>query len=95
MAENKRVTPKGRREIAERLADRDAAQWDKEGFSYPMALSLTRNLESRRGFDTLVSLLDRLAEGEQLDSALRRYYGEDYAAICRRWKLEMAREGGR
>jgi tetratricopeptide (TPR) repeat protein len=95
MAEDKRVTPKGRREIVERLAGRDAAQWDKEGFSYPMALSLTRNLESRRGFDTLVSLLDRLAEGEELDSALRRYYGEDYAAVCRRWKLEMTREEGR
>ena len=95
MSESKRVTPKGRREIAERLADRDAAQWDKEGFSYQMALSLTRHLESRRGFDTLVSLLDLLAEGAEIDAALQHYYGEDYAAICRRWKRELTRKGGR
>ena len=94
-AENKRLTPERRREIAEQLAGRDASDWDEERFSYPMALSLTRYLESRWGFDTLVSLLDLLGEGEELDSALRRFYGEDYAAICRRWKRELTEEGGR
>ena len=66
-----------------------AAVWEQAGFSYPIALSLTGFLESRRGFDTLVSLLDLLGEGAELDAALERLYGEDYAAICRRWKRKL------
>jgi tetratricopeptide (TPR) repeat protein len=91
-AESKRLTAKQQREISAELAAKDAADWDESGFSYPMALSLTRHLESRRGFEGLVSLLDLLAEGRELDEALRHLYGEDYKAVCRRWKRKLAEE---
>jgi len=92
MAEKKRLSPQQQRVVAERLRGGDAAEWDKSGFSYPMALSLTRHLESRRGMETLVSLIELLGEGAELEAALQHFYGEGYAAICRRWKREMGDE---
>ena len=49
------------------------------------ALSLTRYLESQRGPDGLVWVLDLLSEGQSVDEALRRTYGLEYRALCRRW----------
>jgi tetratricopeptide (TPR) repeat protein len=94
-AEDKQLTARAQQEIAEQLAGGDATDWNKAGFSYPMALSLTRHLESQRGFDSLVSLLDLLGQGEELDAALQRLYGEDYAAICSGWKRRLGEQGER
>lgn len=90
-----RPLPRAERQvIARRLAEADPAEWDSRGFSYPMALSLTRHLEAKQGFDAVVYLLQLLGEGAELDGALRTVYGQDYAALCRDWARAM-REAGR
>jgi hypothetical protein len=91
-----RPLPRSQREaIAGRLAAGNPAAWDSEGFSYPMALSLTRYLESRQGFDAVVYLLQLLGEGASLDGALRTVYGQDYAELCREWARAVREEAGR
>jgi hypothetical protein len=92
IAEGKKLTPALLEKIAGKLAKGEAISWDAEGFSYPMALSLTRHLESRQGFGGLVLLLELLGDGAALDAALLQLYREDYSAICRRWKSEIAEE---
>jgi len=72
--------------VAAQLAAGDAATWEDRGFSYPMALSLSRYLEARSGFHRVVDLLEELGRGASRDEALQRVYGVDYAAICRGWK---------
>ena len=65
---------------------------DGRGFSYPAALSLTRYLESRRGFGGLLVFLENLAEGLDTDAALEDAYGEDYRTLCVRWAEDLQRE---
>ena len=72
--------------VAAQLAAGDAATWEDRGFSYPMALSLSRYLEARSGFHRVVDLLGELGRGASRDEALQRVYGVDYAAIWRGWK---------
>jgi hypothetical protein len=91
-AENKKLTPSQIREIKRKLANSGAVSWDAEGFSYPMALSLTEHLESRQGFSGLVLLLELLGDGAELDAALLQVYREDYSAICKRWRRELGEE---
>jgi tetratricopeptide (TPR) repeat protein len=67
----------------------DPPTWESRGFSYPAALSLTRYLESRRGFGGIVVLLENLADGLDLDAALRDALSEDYATLCRRWSESL------
>ena len=74
-----------RRWIAEQLREIEPDQWDAKAFSYTMALSFTRYLESRRGFAGLVDLLELLATGKSIDEALAAQFGEDYSLLCRRW----------
>ena len=63
--------------------------WPDVAFSYPSALALTRFLESRRGFDVLVSLLDRLGDGESLDAALLASYGATFAELAAEWAASL------
>jgi tetratricopeptide (TPR) repeat protein len=72
-----------------KLVAPDPPTWETRGFSYPAALSLTTYLESRRGFGGIVVLLENLADGLDLDAALRDALGEDYATLCRRWSEEL------
>jgi len=92
IAEEKPLGRVDRLAVAGRLAGGEPERWEEAGFSYPLALSLTRFLESRSGFRSLVQLLDLLAEGRTIDQALAHLYGEDYAAICRRWAEAVRRE---
>ncbi len=89
IVEGRRLRSSERVGLVRRLANGDPADWESVGFSYPAALSLTRYLESLRGFNSLVWLLNDLAEGQDLDHALDRIYGFDYADICRRWAREL------
>jgi len=73
------------RGVRKLLQSQDPASWDAEAFSYPAALSLTQYLESLRGFEGLVQVLDRLGEGMDIDPALELIYGQEYAALCERW----------
>ena len=77
-----------------RLVASDPPTWETRGFSYPAALSLTQYLESRRGLGGIVVLLENLADGLDLDTALRDAFSDDYATLCRRW-AEHLREARR
>ncbi len=89
--EGRELTRAQLQQVAEQLTDGDAAGWESRGFSYPLALSLTRHLEEQSGFDRLVDLLDELGRGAALDSALLSTYGFDYAALCRSWSSGLLR----
>jgi len=69
--------------------------WDGQAFSYAAALSLTRYLESLRGFDSLVEVLDHLGAGAEIDEALERVYGDGAAALGQRWAQALRDEGRR
>jgi hypothetical protein len=91
-AEGRRPTAADRQEVRQRLEIGDPAKWEEAGFSYPLALSLVRELEEDRGFHALVDVLERLGAGATPDQALREVYGEGHPALCRRW-AEHVREG--
>lgn len=76
-----------------RAVRRDApGTWPDAAFSYPAALSFSRFLEERRGFDGLVSVLDRLGDGEPLDAALHALYGATYAELAASWADSLRAE---
>lgn len=95
ISEPRRLSDEDRAAVAARLAGIEPASWEENGFSYPMALSLTRYLESRRGMDGLVHLLELLGDGNRIDPALREIYGQDYDSICRSWAHAAIEEAGR
>ncbi len=88
-SEGRRISRSDASKISQQLEGGDPAAWEQRGFSYPIALSLTRYLESRRGFTVLVDLLERIGEGENLDTALENLYGDTYPGLCRRWAREF------
>jgi tetratricopeptide (TPR) repeat protein len=73
-----------------RLVVSDPPTWETRGFTYPAALSLTQYLESRRGLGGIVVLLENLADGLDLDAALKDAFSDDYATLCRRWAEELS-----
>jgi tetratricopeptide (TPR) repeat protein len=72
----------------------DPATWPDAAFSYAAALSFTRFLEGRRGADLVVALLDRLGDGETLDTALSALYGATYAELASEWAGSLVDGGG-
>jgi len=93
--EGRAADPASDKRIASDLAGSDPALWESRGFSYPMAMSLTRYVESLRGFRGIVRLLERLEDGATPDSALRAELGYDYAELCRRWARDLDGERDR
>jgi len=91
-AEGRRPTAAERQEVRRRLEKGDPSRWEDGGFSYPVALSLVRDLEEDRGFHALLDVLERLGAGATMEQALTEVYGEGHAALCRRW-AERVREG--
>ena len=69
--------------------------WQSRAFSYPAALSLTRYIESRRGFSGILDILENLGEGLDVDMALTDAFGEGYREVCRRWSESLDPEGRR
>ncbi len=92
-AEGKSLGRTDRRAIAARLAKGEPESWEADGFSYPMALSLTLYLHSLRGPAGMVELLERLGDGQSIDDALRAVYGEHHKGLARRWATAVARGG--
>jgi len=68
------------------------ATWPDAAFTYPAALSLTRFLETRRGFDLLVDLLSRLGDGDSADAAFTALYGATYAQLAAEWAASLGAE---
>ena len=69
-----------------------AATWPDRAFSYPAALSFTRFLEERRGFDLLVALLSRLGDGDSQDVALVALYNATFAELAAHWAESLQAE---
>lgn len=91
--EGRHDSARNRREVLEILDGIEPHSWDAERFSYPAALSLVVHLEKRRGLDGIIHVLDRLGEGDDVDTALRAVYAEDYPAVCRRWAAAVQASG--
>lgn len=95
IVEGRHLSSADRVAVATHLAAGKPEDWESRGFNHHLALSLGQYLESRRGFDALVWLLDLLGNGRELDAALYEVYGFDYATICRRWAERVAEAGTR
>jgi len=93
--EGRTLSRANRATMVRRLREVEPAEWDGDGFSYPLALSLTSYLEERRGLDGLVRVLQRLGDGDDADEALTSVYGSGYAELCRRWASTVLQEGMR
>jgi tetratricopeptide (TPR) repeat protein len=93
LSEGRVLNDADRQAVSALVTSGKAESWESRGFSYPAALSLTKFLVERRGFDTLVWLLDQLGEGQELDPLLERVYGYDYPGLCRVWSESLNNEG--
>ena len=92
--EGRRLSDESDQEVAAALSKIDQPdQWEAEGFSYPIALSLTSWLEARRDASHVIWLLELLSEGLTVDQALRRAYGGDYASLTREWSASARQRG--
>lgn len=95
IAEGRQLSPAEKLDVARRLAEATPESVTGGPISYPMALSMTRHLESRRGFDGLVRVVQGLGRGLDVDAALREVYGEDYAGLLTAWSASVAAERAR
>jgi tetratricopeptide (TPR) repeat protein len=71
-----------------------AATWPDVAFTYPAALSFTRFLEERRGFDILVGVLSRLGDGDTQDAAFTALYSATFAELAAEWAESLHAESG-
>ena len=71
-----------------------AATWPDVAFTYAAALSFTRFLEARRGFDLVVGLLGRLGDGDTQDAALTGLYSATFAELAANWAESLQAESG-
>ena len=85
LAEGRKPSAADRAAVTKLLRQHDPESWHESGFSYPAALSLTIRLESIRGETGLAELLDKLEDGNDIDSALQATFGMTYAELCRDW----------
>ena len=78
--------------LAREVRADDPATWPDKAFNYPAALSFTRFLEARQGFDVVVTLLDRLSDGEAPDAAISATYSATYAELAAAWAESLHAE---
>lgn len=95
MAEGRRLSAAERSEVAEKMRQRDPVDWESGGFSYPVALSQTHYLESLRGYEGLLDLLDLLQQGQDFEAAVESIYRQEFATICARWASSVSLERDR
>jgi tetratricopeptide (TPR) repeat protein len=93
IAEDRPITRSDRIKVGRAVRVEDPSSWPDAAFTYPASLALTRWLEEQRGFDVLVSVVERLGEGASLDEALSAYYGRDYQESARAWARTLREDG--
>jgi len=79
-------------QLARTVRAGDPATFPDAAFSYPAALSLTKYLESRRGFDLLVEVLARLGDGDTPEQAFEALYGATYVELAAQWAESLSGE---
>jgi tetratricopeptide (TPR) repeat protein len=92
IAESRTVRRADTVKLAKSVRADNPATWPDAAFSYPAALSFTRFLEERRGFDMLVSLVGRLGDGDSPNAALSALYGATYAELAAEWANSLGGE---
>ncbi len=85
LAEGRSLTAADAQALRTLLDGAPEARWSAIPFRYDLALGLTRSLVERQGFDSLVEVLDQLAQGHDIDAALEHVYGAGYAALLNEW----------
>jgi tetratricopeptide (TPR) repeat protein len=93
ISEERTLTRSEKIKLGRTVRAADPATWPDAAFTYPSALSLTRYLEGERGFDVLVSVIEKMGEGASLDEALSAYYGRDYAGCAAAWAATLREDG--
>lgn len=93
--EERAFTRTSRRKVLTMLEGISPSRWESRGFSYAAAYSLTLHLQERGGFDSLVRVLERLEQGDDIDAALRYVYSEGYERLCRSWAEALQKESSR
>jgi len=93
IAEDRTLTRSEKIKLGRTVRSGEPDTWPDAAFTYPAALSLTRFLEAERGFDVLVSVIERMGEGARLDEALSAYYGRDYAGCAAAWAASLREDG--
>jgi hypothetical protein len=68
--------------------------WPDKAFTYPAALSFTRFLQDRRGFDLLVDVVARLGDGDSIDTAFNALYGASFAELAAEWAGSLQGDSG-
>ena len=93
IAEDRTLTRSEKIKLGRTVRSGEPDTWPDAAFTYPAALSLTRFLEEERGFDVLVSVIEKMGEGASLDEALSAYYGRDYAGCAAAWAATLREDG--
>ncbi len=88
-SEERTITRADRDKVRQLVQSGAPEAWESREFSYPAALSLAQYLESLKGFDGILDVLDTLGTGASIDDALQQTYGFGYAGLCRRWAQHM------
>jgi len=88
-AEPRSLRPEDTLALARTVRPDARSTWPDAAFSYPAALSFTRFLWERRGFEQLVALLGRLGDGDGEDAALTALYGGTYAELAAEWAASL------
>jgi hypothetical protein len=91
LVEGKPLLSSEERALARDLAASEGRSW-YEGFTYPSALSFTRYLEQRFGFEALVEALDRMRAGLSAEAALQETTREDFAELQKGWMDDLLKK---
>ena len=84
-----------RQRVVRLLREGRPEAWDRGGFSYPAALSLTLYIEETYRFYGVLELLENLERGLALEAALKDAFGIGYERLCRDWSETVLAEEGR
>jgi hypothetical protein len=91
VVEEKPLLASEERALARDLAASEGRFW-YDHFTYPSALSFTRYLSERFGFDALVETLDRMRPGLSAEEALKATTREEFSELQRAWMDDLLKK---